>query len=265
MKLDLVLENTRNRYNLGLLEESEGMSEKEVLKGKILINESTMKIRKMLVEDGTMSAVQQVLEEAWSQQLIQEFDMDEAGDAFDYLKTGDAPTGALNTVAGYAARGANAINDAASQAGSAITSSAPYTAVTGAVDTAGQAYDNAQNRIAIDNGQNAIDSVAAQGQNAIDSGVAAGQATADAVKDGLLTNGQAVAGLGVAGAGLAAAGGRGAGVVKNAKIGYQRENGTLEKGSGHGRVAHGMAQKAGAATAASLNEFRARLNAKRGR
>ena len=69
MKLDLVLENTRNRYSLGLLEESEGMSEKEVLKGKILINESTMQIRKMLVEEGVMAQVQSLLQEGWGQRV----------------------------------------------------------------------------------------------------------------------------------------------------------------------------------------------------
>ena len=66
MKLDLILENIRNRYSLGLLEESEGMSEKDVLRGKIMINEATMSIRNMLVEEGTIAAVHQVLQEDWS-------------------------------------------------------------------------------------------------------------------------------------------------------------------------------------------------------
>jgi len=70
MKLDLILENVRNRYSLGLLEEAEGMSEKDLLKGKIMINESTMQIRKMLVEEGVMQGVRDLLEEGWGQRLV---------------------------------------------------------------------------------------------------------------------------------------------------------------------------------------------------
>jgi len=66
MKLDLILENIRNKYNLGLLEESDSMSEKDLLSGKILINESTMNIRKMLVEGNLMENVKDILEEAWT-------------------------------------------------------------------------------------------------------------------------------------------------------------------------------------------------------
>jgi len=69
MKLDLILENVRNKYNLGLLEESEGMSEKDLLKGKIMITEATMDIRKMLVEEGTIVAVQSLLQEDWQDAL----------------------------------------------------------------------------------------------------------------------------------------------------------------------------------------------------
>ncbi len=78
MKLDLILENVRNNYSLGLLEESESLSEKELLQGKILINESTMAIRSMLVEEGTIRAVQDVLEEAWSDAVL-----DAASSAYD--------------------------------------------------------------------------------------------------------------------------------------------------------------------------------------
>ncbi len=74
MKLDLILENIRSRYSLGLLEESAGMSERDLLKGKLMINESTMAIRSMLVEEGTIAAVKSNLEEAWSAALIQEFE-----------------------------------------------------------------------------------------------------------------------------------------------------------------------------------------------
>lgn len=65
MKLDLVLENTRNKYTLGLLEEST-LSEKEALKGRILINEATMDLRSMLVEEGVLASTRALLEESWS-------------------------------------------------------------------------------------------------------------------------------------------------------------------------------------------------------
>lgn len=71
MKLDLILENVRNKYNLGLLEEST-LSELEVLKGRIMINESTMNIRKMLVEEGTIDTIKSFLEESWSYELYEE-------------------------------------------------------------------------------------------------------------------------------------------------------------------------------------------------
>ncbi len=70
MKLDLILENTRNKYSLGLLEESEGLSERDLLAGKIMINESTMTIRKMLVEEGTMQAVKGLLQEDFTNHLM---------------------------------------------------------------------------------------------------------------------------------------------------------------------------------------------------
>ncbi len=71
MKLDLILENVRNQYSLSLLEESENFSEKEILESKILLNEATMSIKHMLVEEGVIQAVQQNLEEAWVDKLIQ--------------------------------------------------------------------------------------------------------------------------------------------------------------------------------------------------
>ena len=64
MKLDLILENVRNKYTMGLLEESE-LPEKEILKGKMLINESTMIIRDMLVDKGLMESTKIILEEAF--------------------------------------------------------------------------------------------------------------------------------------------------------------------------------------------------------
>ncbi len=87
MKLDLILENIRNKYNLGLLEESSNMSEIDLIKGKILINESTMLIRKMLIEEGVVANVQATLQESWQNVLLQEnlgeSISDMASDAYD--------------------------------------------------------------------------------------------------------------------------------------------------------------------------------------
>jgi len=69
MKLDLILENVRNSYSLGLLEESEGLGEKEVLQGKIMITEATMNLRKMLVEEGVLVQARNLLEETWTDAL----------------------------------------------------------------------------------------------------------------------------------------------------------------------------------------------------
>lgn len=63
MKLDLILENIRNSYTLNLLEESSAtdVSEMEVLKGKKLINESTMMLRRILIQEGVMEDVKAVI------------------------------------------------------------------------------------------------------------------------------------------------------------------------------------------------------------
>jgi len=63
MKLDLILENIRNKYTLGLLEEStvSGLDEKSVLQGKIMINEATMTLRGILLEEGVMAGVKGAL------------------------------------------------------------------------------------------------------------------------------------------------------------------------------------------------------------
>lgn len=74
MKLDLILENVRNKYSLGLLEESEGLDEKTILQGKILINESTMNIRTILLENGVLETVREYLEEAWTDAVMQAAD-----------------------------------------------------------------------------------------------------------------------------------------------------------------------------------------------
>ena len=73
MKLDLILENVRNSYTLNLLEESSthGVDEREVIKGKMLINESTMMVRRILVEEGLMQNVKVLLENTFAQ-IIEE-------------------------------------------------------------------------------------------------------------------------------------------------------------------------------------------------
>ena len=80
MKLDLILENTRMAYSMGLLEEAEGMTEKEILGGKIMINESIMDIRNLLVEEGVMEGAKSMLEEAWTAELTL---VEEANAAYD--------------------------------------------------------------------------------------------------------------------------------------------------------------------------------------
>ena len=224
MKLDLILENIRNRYSLGLLEESEGMSEKDILKGKILINESTMKIRKMLIEEGTMAQVAANLEEAWTAALIQE-DMDAIEAAYDSAKEYVAP--GVEAVKNYGINALGGNTDA--QMASAVQASQP----TGLAGQAANAVQAVQGKVA-DAGQ-AVNSGIDQASQAVNSGIAqAGQAVnsyrdqagqaidagVEAAKDGLLTPGQAAAGLGVAGAGLAMAGGRGAAAVDGVKYGY---------------------------------------------
>ena len=64
LKLDMILENVRNQYTLGLLEEST-LSEKDILQGKMMINESTMSIRKILVDEGVIEETRSMLQEAW--------------------------------------------------------------------------------------------------------------------------------------------------------------------------------------------------------
>lgn len=110
MKLDLILENVRNRYNLGLLEESEGLDEKTLLQGKILINESTMAIRSMLVEEGTIVSVQNILEEAWTDAVIDAANSayDDGAEAIDSVAGG--VQGAAHGIAGV---GGLAVGDAA--------------------------------------------------------------------------------------------------------------------------------------------------------
>lgn len=71
MKLDLILENVRNTYTIGLLEES-SIDEATLLQGKILINESTMQIRKMLIDDNIMENTIQLMKQLFQEALIKE-------------------------------------------------------------------------------------------------------------------------------------------------------------------------------------------------
>jgi hypothetical protein len=74
MKLDLILENIRMKYSLEILEES-SLTEEETLLGKIMINESTMQIRKMLVDDGLMESIQIQMRELFEASLLEEIRM----------------------------------------------------------------------------------------------------------------------------------------------------------------------------------------------
>lgn len=107
MKLDLILENVRNKYSLGLLEESEGLDEKQVLQGKILINESTMAIRDMLVENGVLDSVKTYLEEAWTDAVMQAADDTYEGAADFVGRVGDGFSGAAKGAALGAGLAAN--------------------------------------------------------------------------------------------------------------------------------------------------------------
>jgi hypothetical protein len=69
MQLDLILENVRNKYNMSLLEEGTNLSERDLLKGKMMINETTMNIRKMLITEGAVEQVKMMLQENWQQHL----------------------------------------------------------------------------------------------------------------------------------------------------------------------------------------------------
>ena len=117
MKLDLVLENVKNTYNLGLLEESDSLSEKEVLKGKILINESISMIRKMLIEEGTMAQVQETIHEAYAYAIMDEMAYIQESETAEIL----AELAAGATVAALAAKyGPRAVSSAKASASIAL-------------------------------------------------------------------------------------------------------------------------------------------------
>lgn len=69
-KLDLILENIRDEYMINLLEEGE-TSELETLKTKKFLNENLSRVRDILVEEGTIEAVREVLSENWGRALAE--------------------------------------------------------------------------------------------------------------------------------------------------------------------------------------------------
>jgi hypothetical protein len=71
-KISMILENIQNKYNYALLEESEVLGEKEVLKGRMLVNEATMTIRKALLEENMVGQIKDALKASWEAQIIEE-------------------------------------------------------------------------------------------------------------------------------------------------------------------------------------------------
>lgn len=147
MKLDLILENVRNSYTLNLLEEStaQGIGEKEVLMGKMLINESTMMVRRILVEEGVMEDVKLVLENTFAQ-IIEEFsfDSDEVLDGASRVGKAivNVPVGFADGVAGTAGSVARQVADG-NYGGAALTAgAAPIMGTVGAAYGAADGYNN---------------------------------------------------------------------------------------------------------------------------
>ena len=137
MKLDLILENVRNSYTLNLLEESsvQGIDEKEVLMGKMLINESTMMVRRILVEEGVMEDVKLVLENTFAQ-IIEEFSFDSDEMLDGASRVGKAivnvPLGAVDGLAATAGGVARNLNDGNYGQAALTAGAAPIMAVGGA-------------------------------------------------------------------------------------------------------------------------------------
>jgi hypothetical protein len=67
-KIDLILENIRDEYMINLLEEGE-VTELETLKTKKFLNESLGRIRKMLIEEGTLDGIKNHLANNWGKYL----------------------------------------------------------------------------------------------------------------------------------------------------------------------------------------------------
>ena len=189
MKIDLILENIRNQYTLGLIEEStiEGLDEKIVLKGKMLINESTMELRKMLIQEGVMNDVRSMLHNSFAR-IIEESEFDDlinysdnAQARADLQSQLDAKNAAYadldakynNTIdAKYInpaiAAGQNVADQARAAANEAYGQA--RTAIQPGIDAAGQAYDQARTAIqpGIDAAGQAYDQARAAAQPAVD-------------------------------------------------------------------------------------------------
>ena len=212
MKIDLVLENIRIKYTMGLLEESDGMDERSVLAGKMLINESTMAIRKMLVEEGTMEAVKSILEENWTAALIQEFDVDNIGGALQGAINSSTAQDLMNKAAPVVSNAVEAatpvVQNAVEAANDAVNPSLydqGVQAVQGAYNQAAPAVQNAYNQAGqvVDQGVQAVRGAATDAYN---TGHQAGVATRDALQDptnAALAGAGAGAVTGVAGAAVA--------------------------------------------------------------
>ena len=147
MKLDLILENVRNGYTLNLLEESavHGVDEREVIMGKMLINESTMMVRRILVEEGVMENVKALLENTFAQ-IIEEFtfDSDEALDGASRIGKAivNVPLGFADGVAGTAGSIARQVADGDYGSAALSVGAAPILGTAGAVYGAHEGFNN---------------------------------------------------------------------------------------------------------------------------
>lgn len=117
MKLDLILENIRNSYTLNLLEESSAsdVSEIEVLKGKKLINESTMMLRRILIQEGVMEDVKAVISSQFRNIIEESFWEDVSGKIVHGL--GGSTSGETAQLTGEVDQLNGAITHLANQAG----------------------------------------------------------------------------------------------------------------------------------------------------
>ena len=146
MKLDLILENVRNGYTLNLLEESavHGVDEREVIMGKMLINESTMMVRRILVEEGVMENVKALLENTFAQ-IIEEFtfDSDEVLDGASRVGKAivNVPLGAVDGVVGTAGSVARQVADGNYGQAALSVGAAPVMGVAGAAFGANEGFN----------------------------------------------------------------------------------------------------------------------------
>lgn len=128
MKLDLILENVRNSYTLNLLEESSthGVDEREVIKGKMLINESTMMVRRILVEEGLMQDVKVLLENTFAQIIEESIFGDWEPASEEQIMNNSAAENATNRVSGAIGQNNAAIGNYLAPAGQAIKNGFGY-------------------------------------------------------------------------------------------------------------------------------------------